>query len=285
MVSKVSPLAWNAPIVDDKGNPTPYFVRQLEQLLAEKAVTDALASAAVPQSRLISAGTGLTGGGDLTADRTITLDTTAEAERIRDVIGAALVAGTNITITVNDPGDTITITSAGGSGGLTLISSQSPSGTNVVTFSSIPNTYKDLVIMCQGRGTNASNSVSVEIKFNGDTTAANYSRVRIGTTDGAGTIAGTNSNDGLIGQIAAASATAGEAGSFEATIPNYSTTSFRKQWISRWDGLLGTTNSNLNCELVSGRWANTAAVSSFTLTTTAGGNWAAGSVVSLYGRA
>jgi hypothetical protein len=32
-------------------------------------------------------------------------------EQIRDVIGTALVAGTNITITVNDAGDTITIAS------------------------------------------------------------------------------------------------------------------------------------------------------------------------------
>lgn len=35
-------------------------------------------------------------------------------EQVRDVIGAALVAGTNVTITVNDAGDTITIASTGG---------------------------------------------------------------------------------------------------------------------------------------------------------------------------
>jgi carbohydrate-binding DOMON domain-containing protein len=32
-------------------------------------------------------------------------------EQIRDVMGTALVAGTNVTITVNDAGDTITIAS------------------------------------------------------------------------------------------------------------------------------------------------------------------------------
>lgn len=38
-------------------------------------------------------------------------------ERVRDVMGATLVAGANVTITVNDPGDIITIASTGGGGG------------------------------------------------------------------------------------------------------------------------------------------------------------------------
>lgn len=37
-------------------------------------------------------------------------------ERVRDVVGTALVAGSNITITVDDPGDTITIAAAGSGG-------------------------------------------------------------------------------------------------------------------------------------------------------------------------
>ena len=42
------------------------------------------------------------GGGGLTA------------EQVRDTIGATLVAGSNVTITVDDPGDTITIAASGG---------------------------------------------------------------------------------------------------------------------------------------------------------------------------
>lgn len=45
----------------------------------------------------------LGGGGGLTA------------EQCRDTIGAALVAGTNVTITLNDPADTITVAATGGS--------------------------------------------------------------------------------------------------------------------------------------------------------------------------
>jgi len=147
VLSKVAPLAWNAPIVDEHGNPTPYFQRQLAQLLGEKAATDALAEAAVPGTRLVSAGTGLTGGGALTSDITLNVDTTAEAERIRDIIGTALVAGTNITITVNDAGDTITIASSGGGGGgsETLLSTQTISASaSPVVFNNtlITSSYK-----------------------------------------------------------------------------------------------------------------------------------------------
>ena len=71
--------------------------------------TITVAATGVQPSRTLNTGTGLTGGGDLSADRTIAIDTTAEAERIRDVIGAALVQGSGVTITVDDAGDTITI--------------------------------------------------------------------------------------------------------------------------------------------------------------------------------
>ena len=66
----------------------------------------------VQTSRAINTDSTLTGGGDLSADRTLGVDTTAEAERIRDVISAALVQGTNVTIAVSDPGDTITISAS-----------------------------------------------------------------------------------------------------------------------------------------------------------------------------
>src|SRR4051812_16164623 len=52
VLSKVSPIAWNERIVDEKGCITPYFERQLQQLLGEKAATDALADGAVQSSDL-----------------------------------------------------------------------------------------------------------------------------------------------------------------------------------------------------------------------------------------
>lgn len=48
----------------------------------------------------------------------VSVDLPSLDERIRDVIGTALVAGTNVTITVNDSADTITVSATGGGDGV-----------------------------------------------------------------------------------------------------------------------------------------------------------------------
>lgn len=130
----LTPLAINVPLVDpETGNPTPYFQRLLQQLLKEKKVTDDLAEGAVQGDRQIISGDGLTGGGDLSADRTLNVGAgtgitvsadavAADPEYIRDTIAAFAVAGTNMTITHDDGANTLTFdASGGGSGGLTFI--------------------------------------------------------------------------------------------------------------------------------------------------------------------
>jgi hypothetical protein len=111
-------------IVTPGGTPTQYFMRLLQGKSTNSADVQAQIEAILmaltekaDKIIVLTAGTGLTGGGDLSAGRSFAIDTTAEAERIRDVIGTALVAGANITITVDDPGDTITIAASGGGGG------------------------------------------------------------------------------------------------------------------------------------------------------------------------
>lgn len=116
-VSKIGPLADNVPIVRADGTPTPEFVRQLEILLAEKAATDTLAAGAVPNSRIINTTSPLTGGGALTADLTIALDSATLNESIQDMLNTFLVAGSNVTLTYNDVANTLTIASSGGGGG------------------------------------------------------------------------------------------------------------------------------------------------------------------------
>lgn len=127
-----TPLSISVPIVDPKtGNPTPFFQRIMQVLLEQKATTDALAEGAAPASRLITSGGGLTGGGDLSADRTLAVgagtgiivnadDVAADPEYIMDTINSMLVAGTNITLTYNDVANTLTIAASGGSSAWTL---------------------------------------------------------------------------------------------------------------------------------------------------------------------
>jgi hypothetical protein len=111
----------------------PRTIRDIEAL--QRAVTQTtpqdiaeLDEAKVNKTTQIIAGGGLTDGGDLSGDVTlnigagtgiiinaddVAIDTTAEAERIRDVIGATLTAGANISITVDDAGDHISIAVTG----------------------------------------------------------------------------------------------------------------------------------------------------------------------------
>lgn len=71
-ISVLTPLANNVPIVDEKGNPTPYFQRMLQQLLQEK---DELQEAVDLTAGIdIIAGTGLDGGGPLDGSADVTLD-------------------------------------------------------------------------------------------------------------------------------------------------------------------------------------------------------------------
>lgn len=60
-------LQWNVPIVDKNCLPTPQFIRFFQQHTNN-------ISGAVPSTRRVDTGAGLTGGGDLSADRTISYD-------------------------------------------------------------------------------------------------------------------------------------------------------------------------------------------------------------------
>ncbi len=144
-----------------------------------------------------------------------------------------------------------------------------------VTLSSIPATYRDLVLIENVKHESLSGGQSSRLRFNGDT-GSNYTMVYLaGNT-------GTNS-----GQSGTDSTTFAYAGRFNNTdgnngitqIMDYSATDKHKTVLSR-----GNLNANgLAIFIFANRWANTAAITSLVLSPEGGGNYATGSTFALYG--
>lgn len=141
-----------------------------------------------------------------------------------------------------------------------------------VTFSSIPSTYTDLVLVIQGGDTGGDNSY---VRVNGDT-ATNYSFT---TLNGNGTTAATN------------------------RVTN--ATAFRSSWYAyqtnnmNWNGmihfmnysnattyktmLLRDNNASTGTEAMVALWRSTSAINSINLYWGSTDTWATGSTFSLYG--
>ena len=139
-----------------------------------------------------------------------------------------------------------------------------------MTFSSIPATYRDLVVIISGKATAPGSGARMTV--NSDT-GNNYNAVRMygysGTTgsDSASNvgyldISSLNTNDGYQAVI---------------QIMDYSATDKHKTFLYR------TQESGLGAVLAqAGRWANTAAITSVRAYT-GSDNWAVGSTFALYG--
>lgn len=109
MVEKIQNLALNQKIVNEDGTPTMYFLRLLQDrgIISQGAATDADSALTIAQAaqadvdalelRNINTGTGLAGGGNLTADRTLTLNaginllTDVDTSTTPPTVGQALV--------------------------------------------------------------------------------------------------------------------------------------------------------------------------------------------------
>lgn len=171
----------------------------------------------------------------------------------------------------------------GGGGALALIDEVITSGSqSTVTFSSIPNTYRDLIVRVRGRGDTGSTFTSPLLRFNGDT-SSNYdyedahwfgSATSFGQTTGASSL--------LLGYIPAGSSNTGLAGITETLIADYRGTVFFKSTNTLLSGPLSTSSNAFGGGQFSGSWQNTNAITAVEVLLSAG-NFVNGSVVSLYG--
>jgi hypothetical protein len=144
------------------------------------------------------------------------------------------------------------------------------SATSTITFSSIPGTYTDLVLIgISGDSANAGGY----IRFNGDT-ATNYSKTKM---LGNGSTATSNRTSSatfiyITGDGIASPTTITE--SSITHIMNYSNTTINKTILTRAGQAAYGTSAGV------GLWRSTAAITSLTLTDT---NWAIGTTFTLYG--
>jgi hypothetical protein len=139
-------------------------------------------------------------------------------------------------------------------------------GTNAatVTFSSIPATYRDLVVVAH---CNTGTNVDAFLYFNGDT-AANYSFVSMaGDGSSATSVASSLANWGFIGTTR---------GNLISHIMDYSATDKHKTTLTRNNFSANTVRAFAR------RWANTAAITSVQLNANTQ-SWQTGSTFALYG--
>jgi hypothetical protein len=145
---------------------------------------------------------------------------------------------------------------------ITLTSSDSE-----VVFSSIPATYRDLILVISGKTTA---DTVWGLRFNSDS-GSNYSFVRMYGT-GSSTVSDSNSaNNSAYIETGLSS----DQSHWVMQLMDYSATDKHKTYLSR--------NSQSIVSAYAGRWANTSAVTSISTYLESATTWAAGTTFSLYG--
>ena len=158
---------------------------------------------------------------------------------------------------------------------LTPIATQTISGSPTsVTFSSIPSTYTDLVMVISAA---LSSTNDIGIRLNGDT-GTNYSRtILYGTGSAAGSVTGGGANQGQIEYYGTANTTLG--GSvITLNLMNYSNTTTYKTILCR------SNNASLGVDAVVNLWRSTAAINQIEFKPYTGSmTWVTGSTFTIYG--
>ena len=160
----------------------------------------------------------------------------------------------------------------------TPIATYTVSGSAVAsyTFSSIPSTYTDLILVSSVRSTDNNDGDDLKGTFNSDT-GTNYSWTQIyGDGSSAASNRGSNSAFMKIGIYAGNSTAAGTFSSCVTHIQNYANTTTYKTNLVRRDIATAYTVAVVNM------WRSTSAINSITLSC-AVGNIAVGSTFTLYG--
>jgi hypothetical protein len=147
-----------------------------------------------------------------------------------------------------------------------------------ITFSSIPQTATDLLVLFRGRANNTQNAFRVQ--FNSDA-GANYSQRILNGTGSSVTSTSTTGGTYISTQLLTPSTyTANTFSNISVYIPNYTSSSAKSLSI---DGVQENNSTAANQQIVAGLWSGTAAITSLTVLTSGGSFlFAADTTASLY---
>jgi hypothetical protein len=153
-----------------------------------------------------------------------------------------------------------------------------------VTFTSIPGTYRHLILEWQARGDTAATNIALQLQFNADT-GANYDFAN-GNINGSGTANGGGSQAGAtliqVCDMAAATAPALTPSHGRIDFQNYAGTTFHKTLTAHSGLKQSAAVANLFNETTVAWWRSAAAITSIKLVPGAG-NFVAGGSFQLYG--
>jgi len=155
-----------------------------------------------------------------------------------------------------------------------------------ITFSSIPDDYRTLVLNIQARTDRAAENDTIFVNYNGDSTDGHYdwlwwrcngiSAGDIGVARATTTMALSN--------CAAANSTGNNFGISEITIPGYARNDRQKQAYARTARFGNVaSDADLYYSLRTGRWRDTDPITSILLVPQTGPNFVSGSIFTLYG--
>jgi hypothetical protein len=147
-----------------------------------------------------------------------------------------------------------------------------------IDFTSIPSTYTDLVLVTSARDVSAATDDFIYARFN--SSATGYSGILLrgnGSTAAAGGIGTTYA---YVGQIEGTGRTASTFTNSTCYIPNYAGSSQKSYSV---DTVSENNATAAYAAIIAGLWTGTAAISSITLTSATGSNFAQYTTAYLYG--